>query len=164
MEHKSPSGARHSTHSVGARTAHHLLLPPRWSIVDQRSSLPSAPGMTTNCCRATTNCCRAALLQQRRAPLDRGGVLRRPGRRALRPTDVGRAHGRPRCVEKRFPFTALPSTRSDPLEIVLIRACLYGPGACADFTLKLRPSGCSVSPFTALPLSPPFLVVPSSKS
>ena len=28
------------------------------------------------------------------------------------------------------------STRSDSLQIVLIRACLYGRGACADFALK----------------------------
>ena len=28
----------------------------------------------------------------------------------------------------------MPSTRADPLQIVLIRACLYGCGACADFT------------------------------
>ena len=27
-------------------------------------------------------------------------------------------------------------TRPDPLQIVLIRACLYGRGGCADFTLK----------------------------
>ena len=32
---------------------------------------------------------------------------------------------------------ALP-TPSDPLRIVLTRACLYGRGACADFTLKIR--------------------------
>ena len=31
---------------------------------------------------------------------------------------------------------ANPSTRSDPPQIVLIRACLCGRGACADFTLK----------------------------
>ena len=29
------------------------------------------------------------------------------------------------------------ATRSNPLEIVLIRACLYGPDACAGFTLNL---------------------------
>ena len=28
------------------------------------------------------------------------------------------------------------ATRSDPLQIVLIRACLCGSGACTDFTLK----------------------------
>ena len=28
------------------------------------------------------------------------------------------------------------TTRSNLLEIVLIRACLYGPDACADFTQK----------------------------
>ena len=28
------------------------------------------------------------------------------------------------------------STLSDPLQIVLTRACLYGRGACADFTLQ----------------------------
>ena len=31
-----------------------------------------------------------------------------------------------------------PSTRSDPLQIVLKRACLYGRGACADCTLNIR--------------------------
>ena len=30
----------------------------------------------------------------------------------------------------------VPSTRSDPLQIVSRRAWLYGRGACADFTLK----------------------------
>ena len=30
----------------------------------------------------------------------------------------------------------LHPTRSDPLQIVLIRACLHGRGACADFSLK----------------------------
>ena len=30
----------------------------------------------------------------------------------------------------------MSATRSDPLQIVLTMACLYGRGACADFTLK----------------------------
>ena len=30
----------------------------------------------------------------------------------------------------------IPPTGSDPLQIVLTRACLYGRGACADFALK----------------------------
>ena len=64
-------------------------------------------------------------------------------------------------------FTALPcpepaqrnhrgspphATRSDPLQIVSIRACLHGRGACADFALKsaalikTNPAGWSISP------------------
>ena len=34
------------------------------------------------------------------------------------------------------PVPARPTTRSDPIQSVLIRACLYGRDACADFTLK----------------------------
>ena len=41
-----------------------------------------------------------------------------------------------RVLRRRQDTTAVSSTRSDRLQTVLQRACLYGRGACADCTLK----------------------------
>ena len=39
-------------------------------------------------------------------------------------------------LEQHMPSTCHHPTWSDPVQIVLTRACLYGRGACADFALK----------------------------
>ena len=41
-----------------------------------------------------------------------------------------------RLMNNNIIIIVFTTTRSNPLEIVLIRDCLYGPDACAVFTLK----------------------------
>ena len=48
-------------------------------------------------------------------------------------------------------------TRSDPLQIVLTRACMYGRGACADITLK---SAALIKPNPTERLPLPILALP----
>ena len=88
----------------------------------------------------------AALELFRRFDSDRDGILSRPELVGML-AEMGWVHQADRMADAvRGPWlrqpiavsivsAAIPPPRSDPLQIVLIRACLYGR-ACADFTLK----------------------------